>query len=143
MREMLDEKLARFEQLERDMSNVEVMSNSNLMAAAAREHGSIAKLATKYRRFREVLAEIDEVKEMAESSNDAEEKEMAQEEIDSLMVEREKLWDELLDMTVGGEDANRTRCVMEIRAGKSKAGSFRLWSPAQRNWEVSKRLPFR
>ena len=28
-----------------------------------------------------------------------------------------ELWSELLDTTVGGEDANRTRCVMEIRAG--------------------------
>ena len=27
------------------------------------------------------------------------------------------MWNELLDMTIGGEDANRTRCVMEIRAG--------------------------
>ena len=27
------------------------------------------------------------------------------------------LWNELLDMTIGGEDANRTRCVLEIRAG--------------------------
>ena len=32
-------------------------------------------------------------------------------------AKREELWSELLDMTVGGEDANRTRCVMEIRAG--------------------------
>ena len=30
---------------------------------------------------------------------------------------REKIWQELLDLTIGGEDANRTRCVMEIRAG--------------------------
>jgi peptide chain release factor 1 len=27
------------------------------------------------------------------------------------------LWNELLDLTIGGEDANRARCVMEIRAG--------------------------
>ncbi len=116
MREMLDKKLERFEQLERDMTDIEVMSNSSRMAAAAREHGSIAKLATKYRRFRAVLSEIEEVKEMADSG-DAEEKEMAQDELNSLMEEREKIWDELLDMTVGGDDANRSRCVMEIRAG--------------------------
>ena len=28
-----------------------------------------------------------------------------------------QLWQQLLDLTIGGEDANRTRCVMEIRAG--------------------------
>ena len=34
-----------------------------------------------------------------------------------LKAEREALWNELLDMTIGGEDANRTRCMLEIRAG--------------------------
>lgn len=116
MREMLDEKLNRFEELEEKLSDPAVQSNSNLMASVAREHGSLAKLAGKYRRFKAVLTEIDEVREMAES-DDVEEQEMAAEELTRLLAIREKLWDELLDMTVGGEDANRSRCVMEIRAG--------------------------
>ncbi len=51
---MLDEKLARFEELEKAMSDPEVQANSTKMAAVAREHGSLAKLATKYRNFREL-----------------------------------------------------------------------------------------
>jgi len=86
------------------------------MAAVAREHGSLAKLATKYRKFQTTISEIDEVKEMAGSS-DPEEREMAEDELKSLLETRETLWDELLEMTIGGEDANRSRCVMEIRAG--------------------------
>lgn len=116
MREMLDEKLSRFEELEAQLSDPEVQSNSSKMAAVAREHGSLAKLATKYRKFQTAIGEIEEVKEMANSS-DPEEREMAEEELTSLLETRETLWDELLDMTVGGEDANRSRCVMEIRAG--------------------------
>ena len=116
MREMLEEKLARFEQLEKDLSDPEVLGNSTKMAAVAREHGSLAKLATKYRKFKTTLGEIDEVREMT-SSSDADEREMAEEELKSLIESREVMWDELLDMTVGGEDANRSRCVMEIRAG--------------------------
>jgi peptide chain release factor 1 len=34
-----------------------------------------------------------------------------------LREKRDELWNELLDLTIGGEDANRARCVMEIRAG--------------------------
>lgn len=116
MREMLDQKLSRFEELESQMSDPEVLGNSSLMAAVAREHGSLAKLATKYRRFNEIISEISEVREMAQSS-DPEEREMAEEELKSLLESRESLWDELLDMTIGGEDANRSRCVMEIRSG--------------------------
>ncbi len=116
MREMLEEKLDRFESLESQMSDPEVLADSNRMAAIAREHGSLAKLATKYRRFKVVLSEIEEVRELAESG-DAEEREMAQEELQNLLSERETIWNELLDMTIGGEDANRSRCVLEIRAG--------------------------
>ena len=116
MRELLDEKLARFEKLEADMLDPAIQIDSKKMAAVAREHGSIAKLATKYRRFGEVLTEMEEVRQMAEEG-DADEKEMAEDELSTLHTERESLWDELLDMTIGGEDANRSRCVVEIRAG--------------------------
>ncbi len=116
MRKMLEEKLNRFEQLERQMSDPAVLADSARMASAAREHGSLAKLATKYRRFRSLNNEIRQVREMLES-DDPEEQEMAEMELPDLKARRETLWNELLDLTVGGEDANRTRCVMEIRAG--------------------------
>ncbi len=116
MREMLQEKLTRFEALERQMSDPEVQGDSLRMAAVAREHGSLAKLAKKYRSFLRLNDEIGEVTEMAES-DDAEEREMAEAELPELRRRREKAWNELLEMTIGGEDANRTRCVMEIRAG--------------------------
>ena len=116
MREMLDEKLNQFLKLEEQLSDPDVQANSSMMAAVARQHGSLAKLANKYRRFKELLAELKDLEEMA-NSKDSEEREMAEAEIETLTEERETLWSELLDMTIGGEDANRTRCVMEIRAG--------------------------
>lgn len=116
MREMLDEKLNQFLKLEEQLSDPDVQANSSMMAAVARQHGSLAKLANKYRRFKELLAELKDLEEMA-NSKDSEEREMAEAEIETLTEERETLWAELLDMTIGGEDANRTRCVMEIRAG--------------------------
>lgn len=116
MREMLDEKLNLFLKLEGQLSDPEVQANSSMMAAVARQHGSLARLANKYRRFKELLSELKELEEMA-NSKDSEEREMAEAEIETLTEEREAIWAELLDMTIGGEDANRTRCVMEIRAG--------------------------
>lgn len=116
MRELLEEKLARFEEIERQMTDPAVLSDSSKMSVIMREHGTLAKLATKYRRFKEVVRQIAELQEML-ASNDAESQELAAAEIPVLKDEREVLWDELLGMTIGGEDANRTRCVMEIRAG--------------------------
>lgn len=116
MRDMLDEKLGQFEDLERQMSDPRVQANSARMADVARQHGSLARLASRYRQFKGICNEIDEVRQMADS-DDPEEQELAESELPRLLGKREGLWNELLDMTVGGEDANRTRCVMEIRAG--------------------------
>lgn len=116
VREELESKLKRFEQLEAMMSSPEVMADSNKMAAVAREHGSLVKLASKIRTYKKLTADIGGLVEMTQSA-DVDERQMAEEEMQTLRTQREELWNELLEMTVGGEDANRSRCVMEIRAG--------------------------
>jgi peptide chain release factor 1 len=93
-----------------------VLANPARVAAAAREHGSLAKLAKKYRRFKALNTEIADAQHLIEGK-DAELREMAEAELPTLRQERESLWDELLAMTIGGEDAQRDRAVMEIRAG--------------------------
>lgn len=116
MREMLEEKLKRFEELENQLNDPQVMADSSRVSAVAREHGSLTKLATKYRRFKNLVDQVGELREMLQS-DDAEEKELAEMEIPTATEQRDFAWGELLEMTIGGEDANRTRCVMEIRAG--------------------------
>ena len=73
-------------------------------------------MANKVRKFKELQQQIQEAKELAES-DDAEMAELAAAELPELRQSVETIWSELLDMTIGGEDANRNRCVMEIRAG--------------------------
>lgn len=116
MRDLLDAKLARFEELEELMVSQEVLADSDRLHRVAREHGSLAKLCGKYRRFNQINTEILEANEML-ASPDNELRELAEQEIPTLKTEREELWNELLDMTIGGSDANRTSCIMEIRAG--------------------------
>ena len=97
MRKLLDEKLARFEELERLMDDQEVLADSSRFAAVAREHGSLTKLCGKYRRFKQLNAEIEEAKEMLEGA-DAEMRELAEMELPGLREERETYWNELLDL---------------------------------------------
>lgn len=116
MRDLLDQKLARFDELEQQLLDPTVLSNSSQLAAVARERGSLAKLATKYRHFKQLNSQITDAMDMAEGA-DPDMRELAEAELPELKAEREGVWNELLDLTIGGEDANRTRCVMEIRAG--------------------------
>ncbi len=116
MRELLEEKLARFEELEKQLVDPEVLVHPARVAVVAREHGSLAKLATKYRRLKDLNAQIVDANEMIGGA-DLELRELAAAELPELKTEREGVWNELLELTAGGEDANRTRCILEIRAG--------------------------
>lgn len=120
MREMLEEKLKRFEELERQMIDPDILADGGKIAQVAREHGSLARVATKYRRFKSLVDEVAELNKMA-SGSDPDEREMAEAELPVARGNREAVWNELLDMTVGGDDAGRNRCVMEIRAGTGGA----------------------
>ncbi|MCI0358316.1 MAG: peptide chain release factor 1 [Planctomycetaceae bacterium] len=116
IRDLLEGKLRRFEELERQLADPAVLADGAKISAVAREHGSLTKLATKYRRFKNLVDEVAELKRMSETGS-PDEKELAETELPEARAKREALWSELLDMTVGGEDAQRSRCVMEIRAG--------------------------
>ena len=116
MRKLLDDTLSRFEELERLMADPDVLADSNRMQQVAREHGTIAKMATKYRRFNLLNTQIKEADEMLHSP-EADLRDLAEMELVDLKAEREILWNELLDMTIGGADANRANLVLEIRAG--------------------------
>jgi peptide chain release factor 1 len=117
IRDILEEKLARFEKLESDMSDPEVLSDGARMSATAREHGGLNRLANQYRTFKRLTDEIHQCVTMVADAEDSDEREMAEAEMDTLRKERETIWEDLLSLTVGGEDSHRTRCVMEIRAG--------------------------
>jgi len=112
----LDEKLGRFEELERQLVDPEVLAHPSRLTAVAREHGLLARLATKYRRFKQLNAQIRDALEMA-SGDDPDMRELAEAELPDLKAERETYWNELLDLTIGGDDAARNRCILEIRAG--------------------------
>ncbi len=96
IRDTLEQKLDRFQQLERDMSDPEVLGDGPRMSATAREHGGLAKVANKYREFKRLTDEIGDCKDMAEAAEDSEEREMAESEMESLRNQREKLWEELV-----------------------------------------------
>ncbi len=113
---MLEQKLARYRELERQMTDPEVLADSFRLSQVAREHGQLARLATKYRSFKDLTDQIAQARQWLESS-DPEERELAESELPQLREQREAVWNELLDLTVGGDEAARTRCVMEIRAG--------------------------
>jgi len=116
MRDQLDAKLARFEELERALVDPAVLAEPQRLAAVAREHGTLAKLALKYRGFVALERQIADLEEMS-AGHDHELKALAQAELPELAARREREWDELLDLCSDDADADRARIIMELRAG--------------------------
>lgn len=116
MRELLEQNLRRFQELEQQLIDPQVLSSPGRVSAIAREHGALAKVATKYRRMKELNVQIEELQALLEGP-DFEMRELAAAEVPELKKQREACWDELLDLTIGGEDAERRRCIVEVRAG--------------------------
>jgi len=116
MRDQLEAKLSRFEELERALVDPVVLADQSRLSAVAREHGTLARLALKYRQFVALEREIAEHVEMA-AGGDPDLKDLAESELPSLRQRREQEWDELLELCSDDEDADRARCIMELRAG--------------------------
>jgi len=144
MREELDAKLIRFEALERDLADPEVQADPQRMSAVAREHGTLARLAARYRELRAMERQIEEYREYLEG-DDEELRAIAESEFGELTARRDAVWDELLDSAGDDEDADRTRCIMELRAGTGGDEAalfvrdlFEMYrrQAATENWEI-------
>ena len=116
MRDQLEAKLARFEELERELIDPAVMAQPQRMAAVAREHGSLARLARRYRGFVHLERQIADLDAFSRG-NDHELKGLAEAELPELRARRDQEGDEHLDVCSDDGDADRGRCVMELRAG--------------------------
>jgi len=116
MRDQLEAKLSRFEELERALVDPAVLGDSARLSATAREHGTLAKLALKYRQFVALEREIGEHVAMAAGA-DQDLKALAEAELPDLRRRREREWDDLVDLCSDDDDADRVRCIMELRAG--------------------------
>ncbi len=116
MRDQLDEKLARFEELERAMADPEILADQQRLAAVAREHGSLARLAGRYRNFRDVERQIAELEELR-CGDDEDLRALAAAELPPLEARRETEWDALAELCGDDDEADRKRCILELRAG--------------------------
>ena len=116
MRDQLEAKLAHFETLERALIDPDVLAQPQRLAAVAREHGSLAKMARTYRNFVLLEREICEHLEMSKG-DDHDLRALAQAELPDLEHRREREWNELIDSCSDDEDADRSRCIVELRAG--------------------------
>ena len=115
----------RFQELERLLSNPEVVKNRDAYQKYIREHAEISSIVHTFRDYQRVDRELDDSLELL-GDEDPEMKKMAGEEVARLEKEKERLADELKILLVPKDPLDDKSVILEIRAGTGgdEAGLF-------------------
>ncbi|MEX0701827.1 MAG: peptide chain release factor 1 [Planctomycetales bacterium] len=113
----LESKLKRYEELERQLQDPEVLADTQRLLAVQREYGGLRKVGEAVRAFHKLEADIAAARAMLEDERDPELREYAQAELESLEAQRDPMQSALEDLATAGDSITRGALIMEIRAG--------------------------
>ena len=115
------EKLSVFEdrlkELEKDLSNVEIINDSKLYQQKAIEHAEIEPIVAKYREYKDTLNTLNENKELIKEKLDDEFKDLVREEINEGTKKIESLENDLKILLIPKDKNDSKNVMVEIRAG--------------------------
>jgi len=122
LEQRLLEKLAqtdqRYREIEDQMNDPKVACVSHKMVELSKEHGRLASIVMPYRKIIEIDRQIVQARAIAEDqAQDSELRDMAQDEIRELTVQRTPIFEELKASLVTSEDNAISSVILEIRAG--------------------------
>lgn len=115
------ERLSVFEdkltQLEKDLSNVEIINNSKLYQQKAIEHAELEPIVLKYREYKETLDTINENKELLQDKLDDEFKDLVKEELNDAEKKLQNIEKDLKILLIPKDKNDSKNVIVEIRAG--------------------------
>jgi peptide chain release factor 1 len=116
----------RYEELNRLMGAPEVAIDHVKVTEYAQEQAEIEPLVQRYRRYKALESELADTRELLEMEDDAEIREMAEQEISRVEGDMETLYDEMRLLLLPKDPNDEKNVIMEIRAGAGgdEAGIF-------------------
>ena len=132
----------RYEELTREISNLELISNQAEWRKAMKEHADLEELVQKFREYKKVKKEMEEAEELLA---DPEMKELAEAEYYDKKAELPKLEEEMKFLLIPKDPDDDKNIICEIRAGAGGeeaalfAGTlFRMYSmyAEKKHWKV-------
>ena len=106
----------RFEQLEAQLADPEVIQNQELYTRLTKEHASLAEVVEKYAEYRDNHAQIEDLTAMMED-DDPDIAAMAKEELAARQQDEKRLVEELKFLLLPRDPNDDKNVVLEIRAG--------------------------
>jgi peptide chain release factor 1 len=117
MIDKLEQIVTRYEELTQELSSPELLSNPSAYAKAAKQHRALGELVQKYQAWKSLTKELADARELFDTSDDDEMREMARLELESLQEKIEKADNELKLLLIPSDPNDEKNVILEIRAG--------------------------
>lgn len=134
----------RFVEVEKLLSDPEIIQDREAYQKYSREHADLNKIVTVYRKYKQTLIELDESMELLKDK-DPDIKEMARDEVEALTLKKDNLDTDLKKLLLPKDPYDDKNVILEIRAGTGgeEAGLFvsdlfRMYNKYAefKNWKV-------
>jgi peptide chain release factor 1 len=117
MLEQLEAIKERFEEVSQQMTMPEIVSDMTKFARLSKEYKDLEKIVAQLTIYKNILSNVDEAKDIIANEKDEEMREMAKEELDSLVPQRDELEAILKEMLIPKDPNDSKNVILEIRAG--------------------------
>ena len=117
MFDRLESVVHKFQKLEEDMGNPDLLSNQKEYQQVAKERSELAPIVEKYAHYKRLKEQVQENQTLLEREEDPEMREMIRDEIDSLKDQLERTENGIKLMLVPKDPFDDKNVILEIRAG--------------------------
>ena len=117
MLDKLDQIVSRYEELTQELSSPELISNPAAYGKAAKQHRTLGEVVQKYQSWKGLTKELAEARELLDTADDDEMREMARLELESLQSKIEAADKELKLLLIPTDPNDEKNVILEIRAG--------------------------
>jgi len=108
---------ARHEELEKLLTDPQVLADRNLLRKYSKERAGLTEIVEAYGRYGKVLSDIEEATALMQSTADREERQFAREELETLELKRSEIEETLKALLVPKDPNDEKNTIVEIRAG--------------------------
>jgi peptide chain release factor 1 len=107
----------RWEDVERELSSPDVMSDMKRFAQLNKEYKDLTKIVDEYKIYRNMVSNIEANKQILATEKDEEMREMAKMDLDDLLVAKEAKEEEIRVMLIPKDPEDAKNAIVEIRGG--------------------------
>src|SRR5215468_8575239 len=117
MLDKLEQIVGRYEELTQELSSPELLANPSAYGKAAKQHRTLGEVVQKYQAWKSLKAELASARELFDTSDDDEMREMARLELETLQTKLDETDRELRLLLIPSDPNDEKNVILEIRAG--------------------------